>query len=52
MRLSRGFSFTGNNGPFILLHFERFNDKSEAILRERFLKSGKGREFLDKILRG
>jgi putative endonuclease len=44
--------FTRNNGPFALLHVERYDDKSEAIRRERFLKSGKGREFLDKILRG
>jgi predicted GIY-YIG superfamily endonuclease len=33
-----------------LLHKEEFETLSEAIRRERFLKSGKGRDELKKIL--
>lgn len=33
--------------PFILEYFEEFKTRLEAIRRERFLKSGKGREWLD-----
>jgi putative endonuclease len=51
MRLSEHNSgsnkFTRDNLPFILLHSEQFSDKTEAILREKFLKSGQGRKLLD-----
>lgn len=42
--------FTRLNKPFILLHTEIFEKKSDATKREKFLKSGKGREFLDNLL--
>ena len=33
-----------------LLYSEKFASRSEAIKREKFLKSGKGREWLKKII--
>lgn len=39
--------FTSQNGPFILIFTENFITKTEAIKRERFLKSGQGRKYLD-----
>ncbi len=33
--------------PWHLVHHEEFNTRVEAITRERFLKSGIGREWLD-----
>jgi len=39
--------WTKENGPFKLIHYEEFNSRSEAIKRERFLKSGQGRKWLD-----
>ena len=41
--------YTKNRGPWILLYKEEYKTRSEAIKREKFLKSGKGREFLDNI---
>ena len=38
--------FTKNKGPWILIYSEQFNTRSEAILREKELKTGKGREFI------
>jgi putative endonuclease len=32
--------------PFELLFFEEFQSRSEAMLRERFLKTGKGKEYI------
>ncbi len=39
--------FTSGNTPYVLLYFEVFKDKKNAITREKFLKSGQGRKFLD-----
>lgn len=44
--------FTSNNGPFSIIYTEVYKTKIEAIKREKFLKSGKGREFLDNINTG
>ncbi len=44
-------TFTGNNGPWKLIYYEAFADKSEAIREERFLKSGKGKERIKYLLR-
>ncbi|HEY9583095.1 MAG TPA: GIY-YIG nuclease family protein [Candidatus Paceibacterota bacterium] len=41
--------FTSQNGPFKLTYTERYEDKSIAIKREKFLKSGQGRKFLDNM---
>jgi len=43
--------FTRQNRPLVLIYAEEYVSKTEAIKREKFLKSGKGREFLDKITR-
>ena len=35
--------------PWRLVHSEQLQSRSEAMRRERFLKSGKGRQFLDQL---
>ncbi len=42
-------TWTSQNRPFKLMHSESFENKTEAIKRERFLKSGQGRKFLDNL---
>ena len=42
--------YTKGRRPWNLVYNESFPSRSEAIIREKFLKSGKGREFLDKII--
>jgi len=37
---------TKGKGPFTVLQTERFATRQEARTRERWLKSGQGREFL------
>ncbi|MFB0525593.1 MAG: GIY-YIG nuclease family protein [Phycisphaerae bacterium] len=39
-------------GKFRLLHAEEFPDYSSAREREKFLKSGQGREFLNRLYPG
>jgi putative endonuclease len=36
--------------PWKILFSERFDTKTEALLREKFLKSGQGRDYIKKIL--
>ena len=44
--------FTRQNKPWVLIHQASFATKSEALKREKFLKSGQGRKWLDEnILR-
>ena len=38
------------NRPFKLVYKEFFEEKRDARLRERFLKSGQGRKFLDNVI--
>ncbi|MCP5064071.1 MAG: GIY-YIG nuclease family protein [Ignavibacteriae bacterium] len=40
---------TKNRRPFELIYSEKFEAKSEAMKREKFFKSGRGREFLKSI---
>ncbi|NJP04038.1 GIY-YIG nuclease family protein [Candidatus Gracilibacteria bacterium] len=40
---------TKQRRPLKLIHREEFEKKEEAWAREKFLKTGKGREFLDSI---
>jgi putative endonuclease len=40
-------SFTRGGRPWILIHKEPHRTKTEALQRERFLKSGAGRKWLD-----
>ena len=37
-------------GPWRLLHFEELPSRSAAVCRERELKSGKGREWIRRVL--
>ncbi|PIR48715.1 endonuclease [Candidatus Peregrinibacteria bacterium CG10_big_fil_rev_8_21_14_0_10_55_24] len=39
-------SYTNNKGPWKLVHREEYANEREAREREKFLKTGKGREFL------
>ena len=41
--------WTRRNGPFNLSYFETFSDKRSALKREKYLKTGAGRRFLDKV---
>ena len=43
-------TWTKQNRPFKLIYSEVYTTKTEAIKRERFLKSGQGRKFLDNVL--
>jgi putative endonuclease len=36
--------------PWILIHTETFKTKREAMTREKELKSGKGRDFIRRVL--
>ncbi|ADV49516.1 Excinuclease ABC C subunit domain protein [Cellulophaga algicola DSM 14237] len=36
--------------PWRLVYFEVFETREEAILREKYFKTGSGREFLKKII--
>ena len=38
--------FSCINGPWDLMFFENFETRSDAMKREKFLKSGKGREYI------
>ena len=42
--------WTTGKGPWKLVYCEEVSSRGEAMKREKFLKSGKGREFLKKIL--
>jgi putative endonuclease len=42
--------WTKLRGPWVLVYREYFRDKKEALKREKFLKSGQGREFLKKTI--
>jgi predicted GIY-YIG superfamily endonuclease len=44
--------WTRQNRPFVLVYHEAFDDGKSARQRELFLKSGKGRQWLDETLRG
>ncbi len=41
---------TKNRGPWALVHSEPFATRAEAMQRERFLKTGQGREQIKQIL--
>jgi len=40
---------TAHCRPWRAIYVERFNTRAEAVQRERFLKSGQGRQFLNKL---
>ena len=41
-------SYTKKKGPWTLVYKEEYTNEDEAKRREKFLKTGKGREFLKK----
>jgi putative endonuclease len=43
--------YTKGRMPWELIYTETFEDRADAMKRERFLKSGQGRKFLDGILK-
>ena len=44
-------SYTRKLGPWELVYKESFITRREAEARERFFKTGKGREFLKKVIK-
>ena len=43
--------YTKLTSPFVLVHSETYATKQEAVRRELFLKSGRGREWIYKNFR-
>lgn len=43
--------WTKVNRPFNIVYTEKYENKNEAIKREKFLKSDQGRKFLDQLLK-
>lgn len=39
-------TFTKNKGPWELIYYEEFDLKADALKREKYLKTGVGRDFL------
>jgi putative endonuclease len=39
-------TYTRLTRPFVLIHSEQFETRKEAVKRELFLKTGKGREWI------
>ena len=44
-------SYTYNFRPWIIAHHEKFETKHHALLREKWFKTGVGREYKTKILK-
>jgi len=44
-------SFTSQNGPFDLIFYEAYIDKSDAEKAEKYFKTGQGREVLKSKLK-
>ncbi len=44
-------NYTSKYLPWKLVYFEVFNSRSEAMAREKFFKSGKGRDWLKQKLK-
>ena len=38
-----------NRVPFEIVYYEEFKDRSDAVQREKFFKTGKGRELLKNL---
>lgn len=45
------YKFTKGHRPWELIYKEGYSTRNEAMKREKFLKSGKGREFLDTFIK-
>jgi len=46
---SSKYGYTRQGRPWNLVYSETFETRAEAMRRERFLKSGKGRKFLSNL---
>ena len=44
--------YTRHRGPWTLVHTEEYETRSEAMVRERLLKGGQGREWLKRKFKG
>ncbi len=44
------YRFTKGHRPWRVVYNEKYSSRSEAVKRERFLKSGQGRKLLDNIV--
>ncbi len=44
-------SSTKNRRPLILIYYEAFTNKKDAIIKEKYYKSGPGRKYLQKHLK-
>ncbi len=44
------YKFTKGHRPWELVYQEEYQSRAEAMKREKFLKSGQGRKFLDEKL--
>ena len=42
--------YTKGRAPWVLVYKEKFYTRTEAVRQERFLKTGRGREYLKKFL--
>jgi putative endonuclease len=51
LREHRSYNTKGSQviGNFFVLHTEKFEDHASARAREKFLKSGQGRKWLDEL---
>ncbi len=49
--VSGGSSATSHRGPWKLIYYEAYVERDDALGRERYLKSGSGRKFLETQLR-
>ncbi|MDA0768927.1 MAG: GIY-YIG nuclease family protein [Chloroflexi bacterium] len=43
-------SYTKGRGPWVLFHSEEFATRSEAMMRERYLKTGADRDWLRTVI--
>jgi len=43
--------YTKGRMPWKLIYTETYNTRAEAMKREKFLKSGQGRKYLNSILK-
>lgn len=43
--------YTKNKGPFILIYYEACKNKSDALSREKYLKSGMGKRYIKSRLK-
>lgn len=39
-------------GPWVLVYSEEYKTRSEAMMREKFFKMGRGREFIRNLMGG